>query len=100
MVGTGNSFFSRVFAKSSGTGFQLGIQKGGTAPAVMNGANEVAVDSFLTGAIKYLEIIPLVSRIVELHLATDYMSDDRLTIEEVTKAANWAKDACQFEINR
>ncbi len=74
--------------------------KGGTAPAVMNGANEVAVDSFLSGAIKYLEIIPLVSRIVELHLATDYMSDDRLTIEEVTKAAHWAKDACQAEINK
>jgi hypothetical protein len=33
MVGTGNSFFSRVFAKSSGTGFQLGIQKGSTTPA-------------------------------------------------------------------
>ena len=31
-VGVTNSFFSRVFAKSSGSGFQLGIQKASTAP--------------------------------------------------------------------
>jgi hypothetical protein len=31
-VGGSSSFFSRVFAKSSGSGFQLGIQKASTAP--------------------------------------------------------------------
>jgi len=67
--------------------------KAGTAPAVMNGANEVAVAAFIEGELNYNEIVPLVSRVVELHLASDFVSDDRLTIEEVVKAADWAQDA-------
>ncbi len=74
--------------------------KAGTAPAVMNGANEIAVENFIAGAIKYRDIVPIVSRIVELHLATDHVSDDRLTIDEVTKAAGWAEQACRAEINK
>ena len=46
MVGTGNSFFSRVFAKSSGTGFQLGIQKGSTAPSSYS-TNDLAFNTGL-----------------------------------------------------
>ena len=66
----------------------------GTAPAVLNGANEVAVGAFLAGELKYSQIIPTVSQIVEMHLASDFVSDDRLTIEEVVKAADWAQSAC------
>lgn len=67
--------------------------KAGTCPAVMNGANEVAVGEFLKGTIKYSEIVNTVSQIVELHLSSNYVSDENLTIEEVIKAAKWANDA-------
>jgi 1-deoxy-D-xylulose-5-phosphate reductoisomerase len=67
--------------------------KAGTAPAVMNAANEVAVDAFLEGSLKYSQIVPTVSQIVESHLASGFVSDQDLTIEEVIKAANWATDA-------
>jgi 1-deoxy-D-xylulose-5-phosphate reductoisomerase len=60
----------------------------------MNGANEVAVAQFLAGALKYSQIVPTVSQIVELHFASGHVSDERLTIEEVTNAAKWAEAAC------
>ena len=73
---------------------KLAGSKAGTAPAVMNGANEVAVDAFLSGNLRYSQIIPTVSQIVESHLASGFVSDEHLTIEEVTKAAHWAQNAC------
>ena len=83
-----NEVFPAVaLAKMAGT-------KAGTAPAVMNGANEVAVAQFLSGNLKYSQIIPTVSQIVESHLASGFVSDEDLTIEEVMKAAQWAQNAC------
>ena len=83
-----NEVFPAVaLAKMAGT-------KAGTAPAVMNGANEVAVAQFLSGNLKYSQIIPTVSQIVESHLASGFVSDEHLTIEEVMKAAHWAQNAC------
>lgn len=74
--------------------------KAGTAPAVMNGANEVAVAAFLAGELKYSEIVPTVSRIVESHLANGFVSDQDLTIEEVIKAADWAQTSCRALLNQ
>lgn len=68
--------------------------KAGSAPAVMNGANEVAVEAFLSGRLQYSEIIPTVSQIVESHLAQGFVSDQDLTIEQVVQAADWAQNAC------
>ena len=65
----------------------------------MNGANEVAVENFLAGTLKYSEIVPIVRRIVESHLANGFVSDEHLTIEEVTKAAQWAQQACRDAIS-
>lgn len=70
-------------------------EKAGTAPAVLNGANEVAVAAFLAGEIAYLEIVELVSQVLDLHLATNFVSDADLTIEEVLKAAEWAESTCR-----
>ena len=70
-------------------------EKAGTAPAVLNGANEVAVAAFLASEIAYLEIVELVSRVLDLHLATNFVSDANLTIEEVLKAAEWAESTCR-----
>ena len=40
---------------------------GGTAPAWMNGANEAAVEAFLSGTISWSEIAPSIERALELH---------------------------------
>lgn len=42
---------------------------GGTAPTVLNGANEVAVDQFLTGRIRFLEIAEVVEEALSRHTA-------------------------------
>ena len=42
------------------------MQQGGMAPTVLNAANEVAVDAFLTGQIKFLHIAQLVAETLEL----------------------------------
>ncbi|HET9235521.1 MAG TPA: 1-deoxy-D-xylulose-5-phosphate reductoisomerase [Candidatus Eisenbacteria bacterium] len=44
---------------------RLALARGGTAPAALNAADEVAVDAFLNGRIGFLDIVPLVSRVVE-----------------------------------
>jgi 1-deoxy-D-xylulose-5-phosphate reductoisomerase len=41
------------------------MQKGGVAPAVLNAANEVAVEAFLTGRLKFLHIAQLVAETLE-----------------------------------
>ncbi len=41
------------------------MQKGGVAPAVLNAANEIAVEAFLTGRLKFLHIAQLVAETLE-----------------------------------
>ena len=65
--------------------------KAGTAPAVLNGANEVAVAAFLAGELSFLGIVDLVSEVLHSHLETNFVSDQDLTIEEVLNAADWAQ---------
>ena len=65
--------------------------KAGTAPAVLNGANEVAVAAFLAGELSFLGIVDFVSEVLHSHLETNFVSDEDLTIEEVLKAADWAQ---------
>lgn len=64
----------------------------GTAPAVMNGANEVAVAHFLANELPYLEIIALVEQVVEDHLKNGFVSDEMLSIEAVMQAASWSQE--------
>jgi 1-deoxy-D-xylulose-5-phosphate reductoisomerase len=66
-------------------------KKAGTAPAVLNGANEVAVAAFLSGELPFLGIVEFVEEVLRHHLATNFVSDQDLTIEEVLKAADWAQ---------
>ena len=66
-------------------------KKAGTAPAVLNGANEVAVAAFLSGELPFIGIVEFVEEVLQHHLATNFVSDQDLTIEEVLKAADWAQ---------
>jgi len=42
------------------------MQQGGMAPAVLNAANEVAVEAFLAGRLRFLQIAQLVAETLEL----------------------------------
>lgn len=42
------------------------LERGGMAPAVLNAANEVAVEAFLAGGLKFLQIAQLVAETLEL----------------------------------
>jgi 1-deoxy-D-xylulose-5-phosphate reductoisomerase len=70
---------------------KLAGSRAGTAPAVLNGANEVAIAAFLAGELSFLGIVDFVAEVLQVHLDSNFVSDQDLTIEEVLKAADWAQ---------
>ncbi len=62
-------------------------KKGGTYPAVLCGADEVAVELFLKGKIKFLDI----PRLVEKALASHEVNL-KPTLQEILEADGWARD--------
>ena len=65
---------------------------GGTAPAVLNGANEVCVDEFSNGRLPFTGIVSTVSAIVEEHLNSGWVSGETVTLEDVLAADAWARE--------
>jgi len=63
------------------------IERGETAPSVLNAANEVAVSAFLDGSIKFTEIPLLLQRVMEEHELKSVH-----TIEDILKADHWARE--------
>jgi len=59
---------------------------GGTLPAVLNAANEVAVDAFVNGRIKFPQIPELVGRTMECHSMVSHP-----TLEQILDADAWAR---------
>ena len=51
------------------------MQRGGLAPTVLNAANEIAVEAFLTGEIKFLHIAQLVADTLEAADARGLMTE-------------------------
>ena len=67
--------------------------RGGTSPAVYNAANEVCVEAFLGGRIRFTEIVPTVERVLTAH---DVPSKERvLTVDDVLTADSWARAEAQ-----
>jgi len=64
------------------------IKKGGVLPAVLNAANEVAVDAFLDGKIPFLDIAATVATVME---KVQEGSED--SIEDILAADRAARDA-------
>lgn len=89
----GETFTAIELAKRVGTA-------GGTAPAVMNSANEVAVAGFLAGNVKYLEIVKSVEEVVTRHFEDGFVSDELLTIDSVIAAHEWAQTYCAQLISK
>jgi 1-deoxy-D-xylulose-5-phosphate reductoisomerase len=63
-------------------------EAGGTMPAVLNGANEVAVEAFLNERIAFLQIPQAIAAAMESHAP---VSDP--VIEEILYADRWAREA-------
>ena len=61
--------------------------KGGTYPTVLCAADEVAVDLFLSGRIKFVDIAKLVEQVLEQHQVTGHP-----TLEEIMTADAWARE--------
>jgi 1-deoxy-D-xylulose-5-phosphate reductoisomerase len=67
--------------------------RGGTAPAVLNAANEVAVERFLTGDLAFTDIPRLVGEILHAHSTGPADSIDRLLAADA-----WARQAARGAI--
>ncbi len=63
------------------------LRAGGTAPTVMNAANEVAVEAFLSNGIAFHEISQIIESVLDSHLPQT-ASD----LGNVLKADAWARD--------
>ncbi|MCK4244283.1 MAG: 1-deoxy-D-xylulose-5-phosphate reductoisomerase [Candidatus Omnitrophica bacterium] len=66
------------------------LYKEGTMPAVLNRANEVAVDAFLKKKIKFGKIPEIIKRTMDLH---QVVKDP--TLEDILVADRWAKEKAQ-----
>ncbi len=66
------------------------LKTGGTAPAVLNAADEAAVSMFLKGRLPFTGIFKVISEVLERH------SPRKVTaLEDVLEADRWAREAAQ-----
>jgi len=63
---------------------------GGTMPAVMNAANEVAVSLFMEERIRFLDIPGLIEEVMEKHTVN---TDP--TLDDILKADSWAREMAE-----
>jgi 1-deoxy-D-xylulose-5-phosphate reductoisomerase len=68
---------------------------GGTMPAVLNAANEMAVAAFLNGRLKFMDIPKTVAATMEAHQQQPLTS-----LEQVLAVNRWARDFANGLINR
>lgn len=85
--GRGLTFFSPDHNRFPALGLAYkSLELGGTMPAVMSASNEAAVSLFLEGKIRFLDIVRIVSEVMERHDVED--SPD---LDETLKADLWAR---------
>lgn len=77
------------FARAVNLGFEA-IRRGGTAGAVLNSANEGAVEAFLAGRIPFGRIVPLVEEVLA---AAD--TGGEMSLETILAADRWARGQVQ-----
>ena len=85
----GRLTFARLagrFERAVNLGFEV-IRRGGTWGAVLSGADEIAVEAFLNGRIRFTDIVPLVRRVLDNHRWAGSP-----TLEEIVDADTWARE--------
>ncbi len=65
------------------------MRAGGSMPAVLNAANEIAVERFLAGELPFLSIVDIVSRVLERHAGKVAPIG---TVEEALHWDGWARN--------
>ena len=70
------------------------IEEGGTMPAVLNAANEVAVAAFLAGRIGFREIHRIIDKTMQRH-----QSKHAKNIDEVIEVDRWAREVATTEVH-
>ena len=84
---SGLTFYKPDMAKFRCLGLAYrAINEGESMPAVMNAANEIAVEAFLDGKIGFVQIGEVIERTMDAH-----QSHDLKTIEEVLLADGWGR---------
>ena len=68
----------------------MAMESKGTMPSVLNAANEVAVDAFLKGMIRFIDIPRIIRETMEAHVV---MPDTELSV--VLEADTWARKKAQ-----
>jgi len=63
------------------------IKIGETMPAILNAANEVAVNAFLDGSLPFTRVPHLIQRVMEEHVVKPVQ-----TIEDILRADHWARE--------
>jgi len=71
------------------------LEEGGTMPAVLNAANEVAVEAFLQGRLGFLKIPGLIRQTMEQHRPRQQNS-----LEDILRAHTWAQEEARQIIHR
>ncbi len=71
------------------------IEAGETMPAVLSGANEIAVTAFLDRAIRFTDIPVLIHRVMEDHDVSPVHS-----VEDILKADHWARERAKAILER
>jgi 1-deoxy-D-xylulose-5-phosphate reductoisomerase len=67
-------------------GFEV-VERGGSLGAALAGADEVAVEAFLAGQLRFADIVPTVERVLKAHRWIGEPS-----LDEVLSADNWARE--------
>jgi 1-deoxy-D-xylulose-5-phosphate reductoisomerase len=65
-------------------------RRGGTMPAVLNGANEIAVAQFLSGAISFDLIPEIIEKVMNRH-----HSNNNPSLSDVLAADSWAREEAE-----
>ena len=71
------------------------LRRGGTMPAVMNAANEVAVEKFSKGEIAFPEIWTIIDKVMKQH-----KTEKQSNIETVLRADAWARETVEKILNK
>ncbi len=71
------------------------LENGGTLPAVMNGANEVAVNAFLNRKIKFMDILIIVEKVMNMH-----NNSSSVSYEAIKESDTWARNTTEQLINQ
>ena len=89
-------FFSPDFKKFANLRLAyLAIRKGGTTPAVLNAANEVAVEAFIKGKISFIDMPEIVKGVIHSHQPTEPQ-----TIGDVIDADRWGRSKATEIVER